>query len=108
MGDGTDTASELERLREPLQDFFSDQDRTDTVMRCIEEIVSDMILTCKNIHLKLRNHGEKEELIIRSLGKRDGLSSSISEKIKRLGDKNSVSYSYVYKMNIVCINLGKE
>ena len=53
------------------------------------------------LHIKLRAEGEKTELFIRSLGRR----FNMPEYTMAHGDNESVSYSYVYKMNIVCITL---
>ena len=62
-----------------------------------------MCQVSKHIHVKLRKKGEKAELFIRSLGEQWDPTASISEDVKNTGEGLSVSYSYVYKMNIVCI-----
>jgi Na+-driven multidrug efflux pump len=106
LGDKTDVAAEMEMVREPLQSVLSDKDKTDAVMHCAVELVSDMLQSSKHIHIKLREEGEKTELFIRSLGKRRNMPESISENAMNPGDNSSISYSYVYKMNIACITLA--
>ena len=101
-----DMTEELEELRSPFEEVLLDSDRADGVMRCVEEIVSDMRRNSKDIHFKLLDEGDKIVLFVRSLGKRRELSESISDDARAYG-VDGVSYSYVYKMNIVCLTLGK-
>ena len=104
----TDMTDELERLRTSLNEVLSDADRTDTVMCCVEEIVSYMRRDSKSMHFKLKDDGEEAALFVRSLGKRRELLASISEAVKAWGGGDAISYSYVYQMNIVCLTLSKQ
>ena len=106
LDDTADIAAKQESLRAPIQEIVSDTDKTAIVMNCVEELVSDMRRTSDHIHVRLRDEGEKAELFIRSVGQRRELPQSISEKVIALGDDGAVSYSYVYKMNIVCITVA--
>ncbi len=105
LGNETDTASELKKLREALPGVISDPGILDAVVHSAEELVSDMRRHSKYIHIRLRDTGEKAELFIRSLGQRRDLPPSVSENIMAQGGKETISYSYVYRMNIVCITL---
>ena len=106
LDDTADIAAKQESLRASIQEIVSDTDKTAIVMNCVEELVSDMRRTSDHIHVRLRDEGEKAELFIRSVGQRRELPQSISEKVIALGDDGAVSYSYVYKMNIVCITVA--
>ncbi|MBP3204830.1 MAG: hypothetical protein J6M66_05350, partial [Lachnospiraceae bacterium] len=106
-GDRMDMTEELEELRSQFEEVLLDSDRADGVMRCVEEIVSDLRRNSKDIHFKLLDEGDKIALFVRSLGKRRELSESISDDARAYG-VDGVSYSYVYKMNIVCLTLGKR
>ena len=48
------------------------------------------------------------DLFIRSLGKRWNLPKPISENVMAWGGSDTISYSYVYKMNIVYLALAKN
>ena len=106
-GDRIDMTAELEEFYAPLETALSDSDRVNSVMHCVEKIVSDMRCDSKDIHFKLLDEGDKIVLFVRSLGKRSELSESISDDARAYG-VDGVSYSYVYKMNIVCLTLGKR
>lgn len=100
-GDKADVSADLKRLEEPMQSVLSDKELADALLRYAAELVSEMCKTSKHIHIKLRAEGEKTELFIHSLGRR----FNMPEYTMAHGDNESVSYSYVYKMNIVCITL---
>ena len=70
--------------------------------------ISYMRSGSKSIHVKLRDDGEEAALFVRSLGKRRELPQSIVEAVKAWGSGDSISYSYVYQMNIVCLTLTKK
>ena len=106
-GDSTDIRQKLERLRTPLEKVLSDSGRADGVMRCMEEIVSDMRCDSGNIHFKLLDEGDKAVLFVRSLGKRRELPENVSDNASAYG-VDGISYSYVYKMNIVCLTMRKR
>ena len=105
LSDKADAAEEMEMVREPLKNAVSDMDKTDTVIRCAAELVYNMQKTSTHIHIRLRTEGEKTELFIRSLGKRWNMPESVSEEVTAIGGNECISYSYIYKMNIVCITL---
>ncbi len=107
-GDKTDAAENLNKLRESVEGIVSDSDIIDNLMLCTGELVSDMRRTSDHIHLRLRDEGKKAELFIRSIGKRWDLPASISEEVKAFLGKEAISYSYVYRMNIVCIILDER
>lgn len=104
-GDGTDRTSTIERLREPLRSILLEPGKTDAVMSCARELVSDMLETSNHIHITLREKEEKAELFIRSLGQQRALPASISDSVTAW-ENGSISYSYAYKMNIVYITLA--
>ena len=95
-------------LREVLRSVLSSQDRTDSAIRLVGELVSEMRQTSKDIHIKLRDEGEEVRLFVRSLGKQWELPAAVSENVGEMVDNASVSYSYVYKMNIVCLTFAGE
>lgn len=97
---------ELEELRAPLDEVLLDSDRANGVMRCVEEIVSDMRRNSKDIHFKLLDEGDKIALFVRSLGKRREFPKNVSDNANAYG-VDGISYSYVYKMNIVCLTIMK-
>lgn len=97
IGYGRSAASELEKLRGAIKD--------DDVICCAAEIVSYMSESSGHIHIRLRQEGDETTLYIRSLGPRRDLPEPIAEKAGALRGA-SVSYSYVYKMNIVSITLA--
>ena len=68
--------------------------------------MSDMSQTSKDIHIKLKDEGEVVRLFVRSLGKQWELPAAIPENVGEMIGNASVSYSYVYKMNIVCLTLA--
>ena len=103
---GSDTMAELQRLSEPLQRAAGDPERAKEVMLCTGFIVSEMRGSAKNIHIRLREEKDGAMLFIRSLGKPWKLPESAEESVKSWGENCSISHSYVYKMNIVCVNLS--
>ncbi len=105
-GDRMDMTEELEELRAPLEEVLLDSDRANGVMRCVEEIVSDMRRNSKDIHFKLLDEGDKIALFVRSLGKRREFPKNVSDNANAYG-VDGISYSYVYKMNIVCLTIMK-
>ena len=61
-GDRMDMTEELEELRAPLEEVLLDSDRANGVMRCVEEIVSDMRRNSNYIvasYLEKRNFGNR-------------------------------------------------
>lgn len=107
MDAGAKAMIELERLREPLKRIFSNSDKEDKVMYCVREYVSRISPVSKGIHIVLRENKNNVKLFVRSLGDQQSLPASIEENAKSWGEGDSVTYSYVYKMNIVCITLKK-
>lgn len=107
VGDKKDMAAEWENLREQLQSGLMDAGHTEHVMCCAKEIVSEMRKISKYIHLKLREEENRVELFIRSIGGPWELPGSLSDRVAEWGGNDTITYSYVYKMNIVCITLAK-
>lgn len=56
-GDRIDMTAELEEFYAPLETALSDSDRVNSVMHCVEKIVSDMRCDSKDIHFKLLDEG---------------------------------------------------
>ena len=108
VGEKKDMAAEWENLREQLQSGLMDAGHTENVMCCAKEIVSEMRKISKYIHLKLREEENRVELFIRSIGGPWELPGSLSDRVAEWGGNDTITYSYVYKMNIVCITLAKE
>ena len=103
---GSDAYTELEKLRTPLKGILSHTHQIDTVLGFVKDLVSAMRQSSEQIHIKLRGNKEKTELFVRSLGNRWELPSSISENVRLCGGGASITCSYVYKMNIVCVTLA--
>ena len=89
-----------------LLSVLSAPDRTDAAIRLVGELVSEMRQTSKDIHIKLRDEGEEIRLFVRSLGKQWELPAAIPDNVGKMVGNASVSYSYVYKMNIVCLTFA--
>ncbi|MBO6147866.1 MAG: hypothetical protein J6O55_00845 [Lachnospiraceae bacterium] len=104
-GADTDEKTEFEKLKAPLKGILSYTDRIDSVLGCAEDLVSDMRQSSDSVHIKLMGNKERAELFVRSYGNRWELPLNISEKIKSWGKGVSITSSYVYKMNIVCVTL---
>ncbi|MBQ9549811.1 MAG: hypothetical protein IJU87_03275 [Lachnospiraceae bacterium] len=95
---GTGITADLESLREPLKRAVSDPRKTDITMQGLKDLVSDMLRSSDDIHIKLREGDEKTEIYLRSLGEQYGTPTGWR-------GAGALSYSYVYKMNIVRITL---
>ena len=104
---GTDTRAKLERLRDPLCRILPYRAEPDNVLGSLDEIVSNMLQTSRVVHIKLKESGERAELFIRSFGGRWSMPPSVSKGAATWGGDDSIDYTYVYKMNIVCITLAK-
>ena len=101
----SDTGTEIGRLRNAMEGILDDPVRTAAVLKNVEELVTVMRRSSGNLHIKLREEGDRAELFIRCLGQRRELPAMIEENSLAKGDKESIAYSFVYKMSIVCITV---
>lgn len=105
--DVKDISAELEVLRQPLNSILLNVSRSEDIMHTVKVIVTDMHEKSKNIHIKLRSGKEKTEIFVRSVGHYWYDTTKIAENgVGACGGDASISYSYVYNMNIIRITLN--
>lgn len=104
----TTAEEELKKLSAPIRTILADSEKAESMMRCIEDLVSDMQRTTGSINIKLKEYKEKAELYICGPGDRWELPSTIADDADLWGDNESITSSYVYKLTIVCITLAKR
>ncbi|MBR6230292.1 MAG: hypothetical protein IKQ97_11185 [Eubacterium sp.] len=105
LGDKEDLSVKMGKFKGILQETLSDTDKADAVITGVEEIVSYMSRTSKHIHIKLRDEGDKKEIFVRSIGQSCYLPEAVTENDNVWRDAVTVTYSYVYKMNIVRLRI---
>ncbi|MCR4746553.1 MAG: hypothetical protein K5894_15160 [Lachnospiraceae bacterium] len=103
--DGRDEEAKRENFKDKMQELLTDQTEIDNVMFFMEEIMSVVRQNSNKIHISLKDNNQNIVVYIRNSGKQYDPLSSISEEIKSAADEGAISYSYVYKMNILTINL---
>jgi hypothetical protein len=101
----TGNIAEIEKISSLLRSRVSEPDKAEAVLRCVEALISDMCESSGYIHIKVREEGTETAIFIRSIGQMRKLPESIYENVIKWGGSDSISYSYVYKMNIVCITI---